>query len=313
MQITSSEHARRLNRALDFIDSNLAEPLSLERVAEAACYSPYHFHRIFKATMGETLNRYIQRLRIEKAASALLMTSSSITDIALDCGFSGSATFARAFKETYGVSAGIWRSTCGKHKSKIHQRFRNLPKDVAVKPVYSPSKPIEWRIFMENELATTVRVEELPPMEVSYLRHVGAYQGNTELFTGLIEKLFAWSGSRGLLRFPETRLLSIYHDNEPFTDDDKLRVSVCLTVPEETPAEGEFGRMRLEGGLYAIAPFTILPDQYGKAWDSLCSKWLPISGYQSDNRPCFEFYLNNPEEHPEGKHDVEICVPVKPA
>ena len=312
MQYANSDHAQRLNRALDYIDTHLSEPLSLEQVSSQACYSPYHFHRIFKATMGETLNRYIQRLRVEKAAASLLMTRTSITEIALACGFSCSAAFARTFKEHYGISAGTWRSGQGKHKSKIHQRLRNIPEAAAIKPVYTASKPIQWRIYMNETLSTTVRIEELEPMEVAYLRHMGPYQGNEELFSRLFTQLFAWAGPRGLINFPKTRILSVYHDNEPLTDDDKLRLSVCMTVPEETPAEGEVGRMRIEGGTYAIAPFTLEPKEYVKAWDMVFSQWFPASGYQSDDRPCFEVYLNSPDDHPEGKHEVEIHIPVKP-
>ncbi|MBN2395127.1 MAG: GyrI-like domain-containing protein [Candidatus Atribacteria bacterium] len=48
------------------------------------------------------------------------------------------------------------------------------------------------------------------------------------------------------------------------------------------------------------------------AWNAVFGGWLPESGYQPDDGPCYEFYHNNPEEHTEHKHIIDICVPVKP-
>lgn len=166
---------------------------------------------------------------------------------------------------------------------------------------------------MNDVLNTTVKIETLDAMEVAYLRHIGPYQGDDQLFSSLFTKLFAWAGPRNLINFPQTQTLSVYHDNEPLTDDDKLRLSVCITVPKGTPAEGEIGRMTLSGGTYAVARFELLPPEYADAWDMVMADWLPQSGYQSDDRPCLEIYQNNPEDHPEGRHIVDICIPVKRA
>jgi AraC family transcriptional regulator len=70
--------------------------------------------------------------------------------------------------------------------------------------------------------------------------------------------------------------------------------------------------MEIPGGKYAVAKFEILPNQYADAWNMVYGGWLPQSGYQPDDRPCFELYLNDPKTHPEGKHIFEIYAPVKP-
>lgn len=313
MKSENNDHTRRLNRALDYIDRHLGDPLSLDQIATVACYSPYHFHRIFKATVGETLNRYIQRLRVEKAAAGLLKSQETITDIALACGFSSSSTFARAFRDFYGVSAGEWRKTGTRQKSKNCKRDHKNRKASSIKAVYSTPNQHQWRISMGNAPNTTVTIETLEEMEVAYLRHIGPYQGDEALFNKLFTQLFTWAGPRNLINFPETLTVSVYHDNEPLTADDKLRLSICITVPKGTPAEGEVGRMTLSGGTYAVARFEVLPEEYAAAWDSIMADWLPQSGYQSEDKPCFEIYRNTPGDHPEGKHIVDICVPVKPA
>src|SRR5918994_4078300 len=79
------EYEKRVNRVVDHVHAHLAEELSLPALARIAAFSPFHFHRVFKATTGETLFGFIQRLRIEKAAVALaLHRDVSVLAIALD-------------------------------------------------------------------------------------------------------------------------------------------------------------------------------------------------------------------------------------
>ena len=158
----------------------------------------------------------------------------------------------------------------------------------------------------------SVEVREVPEMQVAYIRHIGPYASNEALFQGLFGRLMAWAGPRGLIRFPETKMLTIHYDNPNMTDEGKLRVDVCISVPRGTPAEGEIGSMIIPGGKNAVARFEIAPDQYGDAWEAVYGGWMQQSGYQPDDRPCYEVYLNDPKEHPDGKHIVEIHAPVKP-
>jgi AraC family transcriptional regulator len=85
-----------------------------------------------------------------------------------------------------------------------------------------------------------------------------------------------------------------------------------MTVPPETQAEGEVGRTTLPAGKYAVAHFELGEHEYSEAWKAVMGGWLPESGYQPDDRPCFELYLNDPKQHPQGKAIVDICVPVRP-
>ena len=159
-------------------------------------------------------------------------------------------------------------------------------------------------------LSTTVAVKDVPAHNVIYLRHVGPY-GQTELIPRLIRKLRAWAVPRGL-GGEESKLILVAHDNPGITDDDKLRLSICLTVPEGTQAEGEYGIMTIPGGDYAVARFEIPPQRIAEAWGVVCGGWLPQSGYQPDDRLCYEVALNDPREHPEGKIILDIHVPVRP-
>ena len=312
----------RVNRVIDYIEENIDKDLSLERLAEVAQFSPFYFHRIFSAMVGETLYGFIQRVRIEKAAAKLVLNPmKSVTEIAFECGFSSASVFARAFRETFNMSASDWRS--GGHlsysknsepKSKESQLIGDIRQDFEVQTYYTQGTVQQmWRVDMKNkEIRTNVEVKDMPEMHVAYVRHIGPYKGDQALFARLFNKLMAWAGPRGLLRFPETKVLTVYYDNPDITDERKLRTDACITMPEDTQAEGEIGKTTIPAGKYAIAHFEITPDQYQDAWNAVYGGWLPESGYQPEDGPCYELYLNDPEEHPEGKHIVDICMPVKP-
>ena len=316
------EYISRINHVIDYIEANLDTDLSLDNLARVAGFSPYHFHRIFRAMVSETLNQFIKRLRIEKAATQLTRNPrKTITAIALDCGFSSSAAFARAFKENFHMSASEWRSQeqlqnhkIGKIKSKESQTIGKIGKDFDIFLQYTNNQKQTWRIKMKEkaQIKANVEVKDMPELQVAYIRHIGPYKGDSELFGRLFEKLMKWVGPRGLLRFPETMMLSVYYDDPDITEDAKLRVDACITVPADTSAEGEIGRMAIPRGKYAVAHFELAADEYEDAWNVIFGGWLPESGYQPADGPCYELYLNDPKEHPEGKCIVDICVPVKP-
>jgi len=151
-------------------------------------------------------------------------------------------------------------------------------------------------------------IKELPERFVACIRHVGAYPEIGKA----IEKIFQWAGPKGLIQFPKTDVLAVYHDNPAEVAEADLRSDACLTVPEGTAADGEVKTMTIPGGTFAVAHVEIDPSDYGKAWDKLLGEWIPESGYTSDiGRLCYELYLNDPEQHPEKKHIVDICEPVK--
>lgn len=303
------DYLARINRVIDYIAAHLDENLQLKSLAAVAHFSPFHFHRIFHALMGEPLGHYLKRLRVEKAASHLVYNpKKAITDIALDCGFSSSATFARAFKDTYGVSATAWREGGYKAYSKNRKVGSKTRKANPAPVSYSEE---ERRQAMKTAVQAKVEVKELPERHVAYVRFVGAYQGKGEVFAELFGKLERWAGPRGLLT-EDAEMLSVYHDDPELTDDNKLRLEVCLSVPKGTPVEGEIGSMTIAGGRYAVASFELDEDQYGEAWEYVYGTWLPKSGYQPDDRPSLEVYRNTASDHPEHKHLVDICVPVRP-
>jgi AraC family transcriptional regulator len=165
--------------------------------------------------------------------------------------------------------------------------------------------------FANQKAALEVKVEDRPATTLAYVRHVGPYAGDTELFGRLFGRIFQWAGPRGLLG-PGTRMLTVYHDDPGVTPPEKLRISTCLTVPAGTAADRDVGVMELPAARTAAARFEIDACDYAGAWAWVFGTWLPASGYQPADGLPYEVYLNDPSKHPQGKHVAEICVPVKP-
>jgi AraC family transcriptional regulator len=309
------EYKARINRVFDYVENNLNRNLSLEELASIANFSKFHFHRIFYGLTRETPFQFILRLRLEKAASYLINNpKKSITEIALECGFTDSAVFARSFKAKFSCSATHWRrqkqnSNQSKEEGIYNQTISNAGRDKKTSSLYFSSvfNNLQWSINME--LLKKVEVKEVEKFTVAYVRYIGPYAGDGKLFERLFNKLFTWAGPRQLLRQKDMKTIVVYHDNIEITDEDKLRTSVCISVPDNTVVDGEIGKMEIPSGKYVFARFEVGVDEFGKAWDWVYSSWFPSSGYQPDDGPCFEYY---PEEHKGGKFVVEICVPVKP-
>lgn len=308
-ETTRSEYISRVNKTLDYIEANIDKPLTLEELASVASFSKFHFNRIFLSVAGETPFQFISRVRLEKAAT-LMVTSKreSITEIAHRCGYADISVFSRNFKSLFGQSASQFR-VAKTNMSNISQLDSNSQQALHRPTHYfcPQLQTIKWRTTMEQN--KSVEVKALPSMTVAYIRHIGPYKGNDKLFEGIWNRLFAWAGPRGLIGGEGFKSLVIYHDDPQVTIEDKLRMSVCITVPPDTKVDGEVGRMELEAAKYVVARFELSATEFQQAWDWVYGQWFPASGYQPDDKPCFEMY---PEEPRDGTFVVDICVPVKP-
>jgi len=152
------------------------------------------------------------------------------------------------------------------------------------------------------------QVKELPERVVARVEHIGPYNQIGKAF----ERVFQWAGPKGLIQFPKTAAIAVYHCDAKKVDESELRSSACLTVPEGTKAEGDVQVTTIPGGLFAVAHAEIDASEFGEAWDKLVGEWMPENGYAPDeSRLCYELYLNDHEQHPEKKFIVDICEPVR--
>jgi AraC family transcriptional regulator len=295
----TKEHAKReyrirINRTLDFLNSNLDQDLSLHTLAEVACFSPFHFHRIFISLVGETPNEYVRRLRLEKAANMLInYPYRSITDIAMECGFSSSAVFSRAFSSYFGVSASTWRSR--KHKDQTIHAQQNSGKRI--------SFGSQTNSFSRG--SEKISITSLPAYRLAYVLCLEGYnQGIGKAW----KKLFNWAYPRNLVT-ADTVMIGIPLDNPDVTPEGKRRYQACITVSAQTEAEGEVRISHIEAGKYAVYHFKGKQNQIKHAYSYLYGVWLPESGWEPKDRPALEIYSGAPQQN---YLAYDICLPVKP-
>ena len=180
----NSEYAQRIDRVIDYLRENLHRPVKLGELAHVACFSEFHFHRIFGAVSGETLNNFTNRLRLEKAARLLRYSDQNLTDIALDCGFSSSATFSRAFRSGYDTSPSEFRKSGEIKKSKICKEL--FPEDEYGLPMSAE----------EKRAAFPVRLIDVPERQVAYIRVTNAFELDRVL--AALKTLIEWAKSQNI-------------------------------------------------------------------------------------------------------------------
>lgn len=258
--------AQRMNRVIDYIDTHLAEvePLRLEAVAAVAAFSPFHFHRIFRAWTGETLQDFIRQRRLEKAAGQLVHNPSmTVQSISQHSGFGSSEAFARAFSQHFGMSPSNWRAGG-----------------------YRQWDPVAGKRAGEREedgLDVRIRVE--PVRTVAYFRVGGDYRTTSlEAWTLCLD----WMDRHGLNDQP---CFGMALDDPRITPPDRCRYDACVELPAGWAVRGErISRKVMVGGLYASLLYVGPRSGIGDAWLKMLDEWLPNSGRGLGEAAFFEHY-----------------------
>jgi len=315
------EYIARINRVVDHIKNNIDSDLSLEKLSSIAAFSKYYFHRIFKSVSGENINAFIVRIRLEKSAFLLIYRpKESITNIAYDSGFSSPSAYSRAFKSFYNLTPKQWRrekSNICQEKSNPSQLINNLSQVHSSCKTYIDSRthlPI-WRINMKNNQSLQIEVREMPEINIAYIRHRGGYDPHDKkLFQQLFSKLLNWAIPRNLFQPPQTKAMTVYSGGHPeTTEPENLTVDVCISIEKHTKVEGEVGKRIIQAGQYAVICLTDATlDECDQAWHEMFDHWLPQSGFQPGDGGYYCNHLNDPEQHPQKLHNVEMYLPVKP-
>ena len=309
-----AEYQTRINNVMDYIGHHLDQELTLDVLARVACFSAFHFHRVFAALVGETLGDYIRRVRLERAAGSLSGNPAvPVTEIALDCGFASPAAFARAFRERFGMSASKWRDggcrtwrNPGKAQGKTSKAHSKARKANASLSAYNGG--VNKTATQKRRHAMDVQIKQLPGYHVAYLRYIGPYGPGVSQHWA---KFRRWAKARDLVK-KETATLGISHDDPSITPPEKCRYDACVTVPADFKPEAGVNLADIPGGKYAVLRFAGSGREIGPAWTSIYRDWLPDSGYQPDDRPCFELYEERHQCQSGGGFACDICIPVRP-
>lgn len=300
-----AEYEQRMHRVLAHVDRHLERGIELAELAEVSHFSPYHFHRLFSAWMGETVGDYLRRRRVEVAAMRLAAQPRlPVLQAALAVGFGSPEAFARAFKLHFGASPTEWR------KAQAEQRNRNP--DQAKRNPGQASREAMRNHGISNakpkEIPMNVTVIDRKPVTVAYLRRTGPYgEGISDFWQ---QTVYPWMVTNNLLGHVR---YGISLDDPEITAPAKCRYDACVEVASDFVAVGKSQMTTLPGGKYAALAWTGRADEIEAAWLALLRDWLPSSGLQLDARPHFEHYPLDSTWDPEtGAFSCEICIPVAP-
>lgn len=306
------EYARRMNRVLNHIDEHLDAPLDLPALAELAHFSPFHFHRLFAAWMGETLGVYLQRRRMEVAARRLAdRHGESVLAIALSVGFGSGEAFSRAFKLHFDQTPRAWRAGSPERQAAYlaaeRERVRCFKRNLDQDRGAGLAEDGEHHHSSHEGISTMqVEIKTLAPQRVVYMRHIGPYGPGLTRFWR--ERFMPWVQAAGLPLRPS---YGIGLDDPHITPPERCRYDAAMQVDADFQASGEASIAELPGGRYAVLRFEGRGEEIGAAWTELFRDWLPASGLRCDDRPCFEYY-GEPDcvDEASGRFRYEICVPV---
>jgi AraC family transcriptional regulator len=282
--LANLDYVDRVNRAIDHVVRNIGEPLRLEDVARVACFSPFHFHRIFRALVGETLHAFVKRVRLERAIFLMSHRDGTpLTDIALRCGFSSSSDFSRSFRAQYGVPPSVFDV----------ERFRRTRRDQMIDALVPGDRRLLERLPAgENPDGFTVRLRRVPARRVAYVRVLEPYAGDR--VPAAAARMLAWAHQRGLAG---GQWLGYQWDDPEIVPLEQCRYDVGLEIPRTAPVGGEVSAVDFPPMTLAEIDIAGPIDLEMRAIDFLFTTWLPTSGYVPDHQPMFEAWRGEPFAH----------------
>ena len=286
------------------------DELPLEKLAAIACFSPFHFQKIFSLYVGESPKQYIMRLRMERIAHYLkLYPGLSISEAAFQSGFSSPSTFIRAFRRYYGTTPEGFRKLSFDEISKIGTLKPDKGK------LFNVQSPEFWSMDLTTEEdpgsaeGMNIEVKSVRSLKVAFM---DTHLGDADAIANAFKALTRWAEPRELIT-GETQYAGIMLDLPFFTELEKCRFRACITMPDEVSLPKEIGSVLIPAGRYASYSFR---GTIGSVFRSLVTfrhGWLEQSGYEIAEITGFELYAENPALKPYESILRRIFIPVKPA
>lgn len=266
MQQTSrwKNYEESLSRVRDYVYNHLDEDLDLSQLADIACLSPYHWHRVYHAFCGETLAATVKRLRLQRAAADLAQTSLAVKQIARRAGYHDLQSFTRIFKSAYGMPPAQYRS------QGTHTQFLPIRKEM-------------------GSITYEITIMTIPTIHTISIDHLGSYLKIGKAF----DLLYGWLAAHGLLR-TEMRSIGLFYDDPTALAEEQLRSRACIVIDEPIALDTPFIYTDIAGGQYAVLRHTGPYANMKAAYQWLYGEWLVQSGQVVGHAPVFEEYLNSP-------------------
>lgn len=280
-------YKERINRVIDFIGKHLDEELKLDDLCRIACFSKYHFHRLFTAQVGVSLKSYIKWLRLKRAAHQLIMQKEdTIINIALDAGFESHEAFSRAFKQECGQSPSNFR--------------RNVNWQAWESPPYS--------LQIKGKKLMKLTIKDLPSKRLAVMEH----RGDPIKLSITLDKLMSWAKAQPInLKLNVAEAFGFGYSDPRETPPEEWRFDLALTVPQDFKLNDAVIDKWLPAGRYVVTTHKGSRDNIGDTIYHLYRDWLPESAEELGDLPCIFFYHNFEHEVAETELLTEIWVLLK--
>jgi len=275
-----------------YIETHLDDVLDVHVLSKVAGYSPYHFCRIFKMYMGESVISYAVRLRLERAASEVTRGNKSMIEIALDAGYQTPTGFLKAFK----------------------RRFDTTPTN------YKRSTTMLQKVYEDYKMES-VKIVERDEVFVVFTREMGNYEKSSKVAWERLSKSMNDLGTVFAKNPPSIEMhlgegngeaLGICHDDPQVTEEANIRYDAALAWDKEEVdelAKYDFETKKVAGGKYAMLSYKGDMEVANKAWYGLYA-WVEKNGYEFRDEPAFEKYINAWNELDPRKIETEVYVPI---
>ena len=283
------DHVVRVNAVVDHVLVHLDATLRLDDLARVARFSPFHFHRIFRSVMGETVAGFVKRVRLERAI--VLLSSPErldLTTIAMRCGFGSSSTFSRAFRERYGTAPR--RFDLAAHRDSHRASLSGAP--------------VSRLDVGDNPDGFTAVLEYLPERRIAYRRCLRPYA--SDAVATETERLMAWARERSLTH---GTWLGIQWDDPEVVALDDCRYDVAVVVPPDVRVDEGVSQTTLPRMLAATVAIVGDVQLELRAIDWLYRTWLPLSGYLP-GAPAMEVWDGDPVPDADGRYRLRVTLPL---
>ncbi len=308
-EMTLERYRDRVALALRFIEENLDQSLCLDDIAASSHFSPFHFHRIFQSIMGESVNDYVVRRRMETAVHLLVYERTlRVTDVAVAVGYSSTANFSKAFRAYFGVSPSQIRNPTGSTISKIGKLSRKYGKTFDPCELYPRLVPDGRHNDSINEEDRKMHVDVIEREEAA-ICFLNSPQGYLpESIHQTWKKLIEWGTSAGIPA-DEQQYFALCHSNPAVTPVEKCRYEASLVIPPDVQVNAPFGRSSIPAGKYARVYYKGAAEDTSQAHLTIFNTWLPESGFEPDDYPSMEHYLNDVNK--DGFVEMEVYLKLK--
>jgi AraC family transcriptional regulator len=282
-----------VRRAVDEIERRLDDAPDFRELAASAYVSPYHFHRLFGALVGESPRELARRLRLERAAVRLRQEATPINEVADEAGYAAPEAFTKSFQAAYGVSPSAFRAGGGdcetlRAASGVHfvrGRF------TAFHPLHRGGLPMK------------VEVVDVPEQRVAAVRHTGAYWQIGKAFEQLAQR------APQILATPGANMVAAFYDDQETVPEADLRSIAGVLVGADVPV-GDLEEVWLPGGRYVKAQYRGHPSGLPQAWSVLYGQHIADGDYELRDGITFEVYVVGHEVGDPDLMQTDLYAPV---